>query len=211
MNALPQHCPRCEAASVVGIVYGLPTPELEEASLRGEVVLGGCIVPQPHKWCCSRCDYRWPLSFEVLQSELVAEALEFAYQAHAGQRRKGDDTPYADHPIEVAHLLHEEGFDETVVAAGLLHDVVEDTIVTLAEIWARFGPEVAGLVETATEDKAIRDYAERKAQHREKVRAVGTPAAAIFAGTSSPTSAPCALRTASRGRRSASASTLRWT
>ena len=96
-------------------------------------------------------------------------------------RRKGDDTPYADHPIEVAHLLHEEGFDETVVAAGLLHDVVEDTNVTLAEIWARFGPEVAGLVETVTEDKTIRDYSERKDQHRQKVRAVGLPAAAIFA------------------------------
>jgi len=177
----PERCPRCRAWRVVPIVYGHPSRELEEASWRGEVVLGGCLVPMPQKWACRVCGYRWPLPDEVLRSELVASALEFMYQAHQGQRRKGDDAAYEEHPIEVAQTLYEADFPAEVVAAGLLHDVLEDTDHTVAELVARFGGRVAGLVDALTDDRSIDDYNKRKAAHRARIRHIGLPAAAIYA------------------------------
>jgi hypothetical protein len=163
------------------IVYGPPPgAELARAAERGEVAFGGCNIDQPQRWACGECDYRWPLPSEAFESPLVASALDLAYEAHAGQVRKGDDTPYVDHPIEVAHMLYEEGFDETVVAAGLLHDVVEDSEVTVAQLADRFGADVAALVDVLTDDRSL-PYNERKEQHRRKVRQAGMPAAAIYA------------------------------
>jgi guanosine-3',5'-bis(diphosphate) 3'-pyrophosphohydrolase len=118
---------------------------------------------------------------EALESSLVAEALAFAIDAHADTPpRKGDDTPYIDHPIEVAHMLYEGDFGEEVVAAALLHDVVEDTDVTVAALVGRFGGEVAALVDALTDDRSLA-YNARKEAHREKVRRRGMPAAAIYA------------------------------
>jgi len=54
-------------------------------------------------------------------------ALGFAVKRHAGQRRELDDAPFMAHPLEVASLLYETGYPDHVVAAGLLHDVLEDT------------------------------------------------------------------------------------
>jgi len=65
------------------------------------------------------------------------------------------------------------------VLAGLLHDVLEDTEVTTAEVRERFGPEVARLVEALTQDPAIADYERRKAALREQVLAGGPGAAAV--------------------------------
>lgn len=93
---------------------------------------------------------------------LIDQALVFAARAHASQQRKTDDLPYIAHPVGVAFLLLQMGCPETVVAAGLLHDTVEDSSVTLEEIRGRFGPEVADLVAFCTEPKKSVSWESRK-------------------------------------------------
>jgi (p)ppGpp synthase/HD superfamily hydrolase len=91
-------------------------------------------------------------------------ALAFAAERHRDQRRKGrTDEPYIDHPIRVAYALWEMGGvrDTAVLAAALLHDVLEDTETTPEEIEARFGSEVRVLVQEVTDDKRL-PKAERK-------------------------------------------------
>lgn len=73
-------------------------------------------------------------------------ALIFAARAHGNQRRKYTNEPYLVHPIAVAGMLADAGFDEDVVIAGVLHDTVEDTSVTFEQIESEFGLRVAGLV-----------------------------------------------------------------
>jgi (p)ppGpp synthase/HD superfamily hydrolase len=114
------------------------------------------------------------------RSELVADAHELATDAHAGQRRKDDGTPYITHPESVAGLLDDAGFGEEVIAAALLHDVVEDTEMGSGELRQRFGDRVAELVEALSEDDDIADYEDRKREHREQVEASGPDAAAIY-------------------------------
>ncbi len=101
-----------------------------------------------------------------------------ATAAHHGPRREGDTD--IDHPVAVAELLSAEGFDPQIVAAALLHDVVEDTATETGEIEQRFGPEVALLVAEMTEDEEIEPYERRKAEHRERV-ARDRRSAAIYA------------------------------
>ena len=80
---------------------------------------------------------------------LLAAAFDFAFQLHAGQFRASGE-PYIIHPIAVADLLRDIGASAAVIAAGFLHDVVEDTQVTPEDIEARFGAEVRALVEGVT-------------------------------------------------------------
>lgn len=80
---------------------------------------------------------------------LICRAFDFAYQLHAGQKRKSGE-PYICHPVAVAGLLRDLGGSSPMIAAGFLHDVVEDTDVTLEEIEQRFGEEVRRLVEGVT-------------------------------------------------------------
>lgn len=84
---------------------------------------------------------------------MIADADAFAEAAHAGQVRKGTSMPYIEHPRAVARLLADAGVSETVVAAALLHDTVEDTQTTLEDINRRFGAEVGSIVAGVTEDK----------------------------------------------------------
>jgi (p)ppGpp synthase/HD superfamily hydrolase len=88
---------------------------------------------------------------------LVARALDFAARAHVEQRRKGVAAePYVNHLAEVAALLAEAMPDDAaLIAAGLLHDAVEDTATTGAELAAAFGPDVAALVAEVTDDKSL--------------------------------------------------------
>ena len=85
--------------------------------------------------------------------ELVSRAVVFATQAHDGMRRKKDDIPYILHPMEAAAIAGSLTSDENVIAAALLHDVVEDTPVTIEEVEENFGHRVAELVAAETEDK----------------------------------------------------------
>ena len=83
--------------------------------------------------------------------DLVDRATGFAARAHQGQQRKSGDVPYIAHPVAVALILQRMGCDEATVAAGLLHDTVEDTPVTMAEIHQHFGDEIAAIVAGCTE------------------------------------------------------------
>ncbi|HEX6782902.1 MAG TPA: HD domain-containing protein [Solirubrobacterales bacterium] len=115
------------------------------------------------------------------RSPLVRSALEKARADHAGQVRNGSGgMPYVEHPITVASLLDEQGYGEEVLAAALLHDVVEDSDTTLDELRELFGDEVAGMVGALTDDESIEPYRERKAEHRERVAAAASGAHAIY-------------------------------
>jgi (p)ppGpp synthase/HD superfamily hydrolase len=109
------------------------------------------------------------------------EALAFADARHAGQRRKGDGAPFMLHPLEVGWLLHEHGYSDEVIAAGVLHDVLENTDTPYDELEQRFGPLVAELVADVSHDPSIEDDAQRKAALRAQVAGAGLEAAAIFA------------------------------
>lgn len=106
-----------------------------------------------------------------------------AHRAHAGQIRTGstDGMPFVEHPITVAERLAKHGYGDDVLAAALLHDVVEKSEVEVDEVRERFGETVAGLVEALTEDESISSYEERKKEHRGRVAEAGPAAIAIFA------------------------------
>jgi (p)ppGpp synthase/HD superfamily hydrolase len=116
------------------------------------------------------------------ESELIARALEMAEKAHAGQTRSGSGgMAYIHHPVAVAELLAAHGFDESTVAAALLHDVVEDSEVGIDEIGADFGARVAELVAALTEDDSIEPFKRRKDEHRRQVVEAGRDPLAIYA------------------------------
>jgi GTP diphosphokinase / guanosine-3',5'-bis(diphosphate) 3'-diphosphatase len=85
----------------------------------------------------------------IAENDLICRAFEFADQLHQGQYRASGE-PYIAHPVAVAGLLKDLGGGSVMIAAGFLHDVVEDTDVTLEEIEQRFGSEVRCLVEGVT-------------------------------------------------------------
>jgi (p)ppGpp synthase/HD superfamily hydrolase len=117
----------------------------------------------------------------VERSPLTRDALAFADRLHAGQTRDIDGIPFVTHPVEVACLLHEAGYPDEVVAAGVLHDVLEDTDAQRSELEERFGTQVAELVSAVSEDPSIEDRAERKAALRAQVARSGEYASAVFA------------------------------
>ncbi|MDD6181677.1 MAG: bifunctional (p)ppGpp synthetase/guanosine-3',5'-bis(diphosphate) 3'-pyrophosphohydrolase [Desulfovibrionaceae bacterium] len=86
--------------------------------------------------------------------ELIQRAYVFAAAHHAGQTRLSGE-PYLSHPLAVANTLAEMGFDEPSVAAGLLHDTVEDTKATIDELAEQFGDEVADIVDGVTKISLI--------------------------------------------------------
>ena len=81
--------------------------------------------------------------------ELLERAYDFAEHAHEGQLRKSGD-PYFEHPKATAYRLASFRMDDKTIAAGLLHDVPEDTEYTLKDVKKEFGSEVATLVEGVT-------------------------------------------------------------
>ncbi|MGH9524994.1 MAG: HD domain-containing protein, partial [Terriglobales bacterium] len=99
---------------------------------------------------------------------LVEKAYEFSLRHHAGQTRASGE-PYLIHPLEVAFLLSEMRLDAVAIAAGLLHDSVEDTSVTTQEVQAEFGEQVAHIVEGVTKISRI-DFATREERQAENLR-----------------------------------------
>ena len=108
-------------------------------------------------------------------------ALIYAERHHAGQRRSADGAPFVLHPIEVGRLLYYSGAPDHVIAAGLLHDVLEKTAVEENELRRRFGARVTALVLAVTEDESIDKYRARKAALRQQVAAAGNEALMLFA------------------------------
>ena len=117
----------------------------------------------------------------VLTSDPLGLAFFVARSAHAGQTRGGRGRPYLDHPIQVAETLNELDYPEPTVVAGLLHDVVEDSGLTVGDVVESFGLEVGELVAALTEDPSIPDWEERKVALREQASEGGPQAAAIYA------------------------------
>ncbi len=99
------------------------------------------------------------------------KALKFAIEAHKGQVRKSEpDKPMIFHPINVGNILKEYGFDENVVAAGFLHDVVEDTNHTFDDIKKEFGEDIASLVYGASEPDKSLPWIDRKKHTIESIK-----------------------------------------
>jgi hypothetical protein len=112
---------------------------------------------------------------------LSQSAIDFAVKRHAGQTRWADRADFVLHPVEVGSMLERSHYPDHVVAAGILHDVLEDTDTERRDIEARFGPEVAELVATLSDDPSIGDEGRRHEDLRERVRRAGGYASAIFA------------------------------
>jgi (p)ppGpp synthase/HD superfamily hydrolase len=112
---------------------------------------------------------------------LTQAALAYAETQHAGQHRTTDGAPFIEHPLEVGRLLCRAGAPDHVVAAGVLHDVLEKTDVGVAELRTRFGSKIAGLVSAVSEDETIARYRERKAALRRQAAVAGPEALLIFA------------------------------
>jgi (p)ppGpp synthase/HD superfamily hydrolase len=104
----------------------------------------------------------------------IFAALRFADEAHSGQFRKGSRVPYLIHPLSVARILLDHGCSDELAVAGLLHDTVEDTEVTVEEIRTVFGPAVARLVEFATEPDHVWTW-ERRKEHTLEILSSGDP------------------------------------
>ena len=87
-------------------------------------------------------------------TDLLRRAYDFSAAEHAGQTRRSGE-PYVTHPLEVASLVAEMRLDDVAIAAGLLHDVVEDTLTSIERVHELFGPEVAHVVEGVTKISTI--------------------------------------------------------
>ncbi len=98
------------------------------------------------------------------EGKLLHQAIAMAAVAHKGQLRKGTQIDYLVHPMEVLEILSSMHADIHLRIAGVLHDTLEDTKVTLKEIRQCFGDDVANLVAGHTEDKAL-SWRERKQHH----------------------------------------------
>src|SRR5207244_1456698 len=99
---------------------------------------------------------------------IVEKAYEFSQKNHAGQLRASGQ-PYVMHPLEVSCVLAEMKMDPVAISAGLLHDSVEDTSVTIDDIRKEFGEQVAHIVEGVTKISKI-DFATREEQQAENLR-----------------------------------------
>ena len=100
--------------------------------------------------------------------EIVKKAYDYSMKHHAGQSRASGE-PYLVHPLEVAIVLAEMKMDPIAIVAGLLHDSVEDTSVTIGDIRQEFGEQVAHIVEGVTKISKI-DFATREEQQAENLR-----------------------------------------
>jgi (p)ppGpp synthase/HD superfamily hydrolase len=103
-----------------------------------------------------------PQNAKAYSSKLY-DAIELAARAHHNQVRKGTEIPYIVHPLAVAGILIRSRCSEDLVIAGLLHDTVEDTPITIEEIRSQFGREVAELVGALSEPDKKASWEDRKA------------------------------------------------
>jgi GTP diphosphokinase / guanosine-3',5'-bis(diphosphate) 3'-diphosphatase len=110
-----------------------------------------------------------PTPFSPEDQKFLKTVFEFADKAHHGQIRKSGE-PYINHSLHVARILSEIGMDEKTIASGLLHDVPEDTSVTLEDVRAAFGEEVAYLVDGVTKLGKIKLRGSKEEVYLENLR-----------------------------------------
>ncbi len=103
-----------------------------------------------------------------MQPTLIEKAIRMATSAHQGQMRK-DGPPYIIHPVAVALMLARHGFAKAVIAAALVHDVLEDTPITADEMGEELGPEVLELVQAVSYDKTL-SWEDQRVKYVEAVR-----------------------------------------
>ena len=116
------------------------------------------------------------MSRHAWTSDGFRRAVRFAARGHRDQVRRGSGDPYIVHPILVARTVEAAGFDEAAVIAALLHDLIEDTPITLHEIHGEFGAAVAAIVAGCTEVKHDPNgrpipWEDRKREHIERLGA----------------------------------------
>lgn len=102
-------------------------------------------------------------------SALEQKAKEFAYKAHKGMKRKGKELPFTYHLELVNKILKTLTDDDNILAAGWLHDVIEDTPITLEELKKEFNDELCYYVELETEDKSL-SWKERKLKQIQELK-----------------------------------------
>jgi (p)ppGpp synthase/HD superfamily hydrolase len=117
-------------------------------------------------------------SFEGLAH--TQAAIAYAQQMHTGQHR-ADGAPFILHPLEVASLLREAGAPDHLIAAGVMHDLIEKTGVSASEVRKRFGRRITRLVLAVSDDDKISGYAKRKSALRQQVADAGDEALTLFA------------------------------
>jgi HD domain len=108
-----------------------------------------------------------PFPSFVDEPPITRRALEFAAEHHRGQRRDADRAPFIPHPLEVAQLLRGRDYPDAVVAAGVLHDVIEDPGVDSIDLERRFGARLREVVAAADADAAAVFAADKVAKVRE--------------------------------------------
>jgi (p)ppGpp synthase/HD superfamily hydrolase len=113
-----------------------------------------------------------------MDNSLVERALQIAIEAHKDQRRKSDGSPYIAHPIMVAYSLLEQGFSQEVIAAGLLHDVLEDTPYPAEGIEKLVGKKVLDIVRAVSYDETL-TWEEKKDKYIETLRNSSIEAKAV--------------------------------
>lgn len=111
---------------------------------------------------------------------MLFDATRVAADAHDGQFRKGTRVPYLVHPLRVAAVLSHAGLGDTVVAAAILHDTIEDTNVTIEELRRRFPPHVCDLVVSATEPDKSASWENRKTRAVAQVADLATDALCLL-------------------------------
>jgi len=102
-------------------------------------------------------------------TNIIEKAARLAVEGHGNQMRKGDDSPYLVHPIMVALKLQKHGFSDVVVAAGLAHDLLEDTDMTEQELKNKLGKEVTEIVKAVSNDDSL-SWEDKKKKYIETVR-----------------------------------------
>jgi len=105
-----------------------------------------------------------------MEKDKIEYAIYFATKAHKGQKRKIEDIDMIFHPFTVGMLLQRNGCEEEVVAAGILHDVVEDTSYTFEDIEEEFGEKVKSFVYDASEPDKSLSWEERKKHTIEHIK-----------------------------------------
>ena len=127
-----------------------------------------------------RLDFKQALSliYMTYNLSIIEKALRLAAVAHQKQTRKEIDLPYIIHPVMVAMKLEKHGFSEIVIAAALVHDVLEDTDVSKETLVGALGAEVVSLIEPTTHDNTL-SWDEKKIKYIELVRGASEEVKAI--------------------------------
>jgi len=110
---------------------------------------------------------------QVKQADLIDRAIEVAVKAHQQQKRKGTSIAYITHPFAAGIILAGAGCSEEVVAAGILHDTIEDARIKRSRIREEFGEKVAFIVEKCTEPDKRRSWRERKQHTLDSLKEAG--------------------------------------